>query len=197
MFIWAPGYINTCYSPCGGKNGALLFPSIRGRRLFYFWQQTWHWAAVKVVKKYILCRFPSVPFFPVFSCCLSPLTLRQCFTFITHFWTAVLSSVWLICEVALLSGIICFGCKYDKLGTDKDFTENSRTLSLCPLSWPHFICCGPKKSSKSFFSRIAWVFGLNVIRSVFLTNFELIALLWVFLCVKAFQVKYTYVSCRT
>ncbi len=98
-----------------------------------------------------------------------------------------------LCSGISLSGVIGFGCKYDKLGTDKDFTENSRTLSLFPLSWPHFMCCGPKKCIKSFFSRMIWVLGLNVIRSVLLTNSELIALqlVLVVVClrVKAFQVE--------
>lgn len=65
-----------------------------------------------------------------------------------------LSFIWCLadlCSGIALSGVICFGCKYDKLGTDKDFTENSWTLSLFPLSWPRFICCGPKKCIKSFF----------------------------------------------
>lgn len=89
VIILAPVYMNTGHSPCRGKNGAVLIPSIRGQHLFLCWQQTWHWAAVKVVKNKCYADFHLSHSFPSSSRCLSPLTLRQCFTFIANFWTTV------------------------------------------------------------------------------------------------------------
>lgn len=88
VIILAPGYMNARHSPCRGKTGAVLIPSIRGRHLLC-WQQTWHWAAVKVVKNKLYADFHLSHSFPSSSRCLSPLTLRQCFTFIAHFWKPV------------------------------------------------------------------------------------------------------------
>ncbi len=112
-----------------------------------------------------------------------------------NFWTAVEFYLLFGWSVQWHCSVWCYRLWLQiwQIGDRQRFTENSRTLSLFPLSWPHFMCCGPKKCIKSFFSRMTWVLGLNVIRSVLLTNSELIALqlVLVVVClrVKAFQVE--------
>ncbi len=116
-------WVHECQSKsCRGKNGAVLIPSIRGRHLLC-WQQMWHWAAVRSWKInsmqisicLILSRLPQRG--------LSPLTLRQCFTFIAQFLDGgwVLSAVWLICAVALLCLVLWLWLQIWQIGDRQRF----------------------------------------------------------------------------
>ncbi len=150
--ILAPGYMNASRSPCRGKNGAVLIPSIRGRHLLC-WQQMWHWAAVKVVKNKLYADFHLSHSFPSSSRGLSPLTLRQCFTFIAQFLDSgwVLSAVWLICAVALLCLVLsALAANMTNWGQTKILRKIPRPCLCFPLAGP-ILCVVVLKSALNHF----------------------------------------------